>query len=107
MTENDRTVRLGNRLRELREAKGMTRAELGEAAGLSERAIIKWERGEREPGWFNITALAEALGVSCEAFAEPAARKPTGSGRSKKDAGPADKKALEPLPEAKPKRRKN
>jgi hypothetical protein len=52
---------------------------------LSERAVIQWELGEREPGWFNVVALAQALGVSVEAFTvEPSPMEPPGRGRPRK-----------------------
>jgi transcriptional regulator with XRE-family HTH domain len=78
------------RLRELREQKGMSREELASQAGVSVRGLIKWELGEREPGWSNVLALAAALGVTTEAFHQPPAqREPAKPGR------PAAKKAEE------------
>lgn len=68
MAKDERCVRFGKRLRELREAKGMSRKQLAESMGLSERAIVQWELGEREPGWFNVLALCESLGVDCSSF---------------------------------------
>lgn len=69
MAKDERLVRFGHRLRELREEKEMSRKQLVDLTGLSERALIKWELGEREPGWFNVLALAHALNVGVEAFA--------------------------------------
>lgn len=91
MAEKDpRKVQFGNRLRELREAAGLSREELASKVGLSAGAIIQWEVGVREPGWLNVVALAAALGVTCEAFArEPADRELPGPGRPRKaDAEP-------------------
>ena len=80
--KDPRKARLGNRIRELREAAGLTREQLGAAARVSVRAVVQWELGEREPGWFNMLALAAALGVDCRAFAaEPADRPPPAVGR--------------------------
>ncbi len=86
MTEkNPKMVRLGGRIRELREGAGLSREQLGEAAGVSVRAVVQWELGEREPGWFNMLALAEALGVDCRAFTQaPAERPSAGPGRPRK-----------------------
>jgi transcriptional regulator with XRE-family HTH domain len=82
-------VRLGNRIRELREQAGLTREQLGEAAGLSARAVQQWELGDREPGWFNMVALADALAVSCDAFRqEPAPAPEPQRGRPRKAAPP-------------------
>jgi hypothetical protein len=40
--------------------------------------VAKLEQGIREPTWETAVALAQALGVSCEAFLqEPAARPPS------------------------------
>lgn len=58
----------GPRLRVLREAAGLTQAQLAEGAGLHPQAVVKLERGEREPAWATVLALAEALGVDCLAF---------------------------------------
>jgi transcriptional regulator with XRE-family HTH domain len=59
------------RLRELREEKGMTQGQLAGMAGVSEQAVAQWERGLREPTWSNMVAVADALGVSTEAFRQP------------------------------------
>jgi transcriptional regulator with XRE-family HTH domain len=76
---------LGDRIRELREGAGLGREQLAAAAGVSVRAVVQWELGEREPGWFNMLALAEALGVDCTAFTRaPAERTPAGPGRPRK-----------------------
>src|SRR5262245_21543242 len=86
MPEKDpKKVQLGNRIRELREAAGLSREQLATAAGVSVRGIVQWELGEREPGWFNMLALSEALGVDCNAFVQvPAERPPGGPGRPRK-----------------------
>src|SRR5947209_11904322 len=76
----------GGRVRELREGRGWTREELAKAAGVSVRAIVQWERSEREPSWSNVLALAAALGVECTAFTtRPEDREPPGRGRPTKE----------------------
>jgi transcriptional regulator with XRE-family HTH domain len=78
-------VQLGDRIRELREEAGLSREQLADGAGVSVRAVIQWELGEREPGWFNMLALAQALAVQVSAFLkEPAPRPQTGPGRPPK-----------------------
>jgi putative transcriptional regulator len=73
------------RLKELREAAGLTQGQLAEKADVSHRAISAWEQGWREPSWSIVVALAEALGVGVEAFLEPPkARPPAGPGRPPK-----------------------
>jgi transcriptional regulator with XRE-family HTH domain len=86
VTEKDpKKVRLGNRIRQLREEAGFSRKQLAETAGVSLRAVVQWELGEREPGWFNVLALAEALGADCTAFTQrPAERPRSGPGRPRK-----------------------
>ena len=75
------------RLRELREAAGWTQEQLAERVGVKREAVARWEAGKREPGWSNVLALAEALGVDCTAFTQaPAERPSTGPGRPKKEA---------------------
>jgi transcriptional regulator with XRE-family HTH domain len=68
------SVAFGLRLKELREAAGLTQAQLAERAGLHRQGIVKLERGEREPAWGTVLALVEALGVSCDEFRQPPTR---------------------------------
>jgi DNA-binding XRE family transcriptional regulator len=58
------------KLRELREAKGVTQAQLAESAGLSKGGIADLEQGRRKPTLETAQKLARALGVSCTAFDE-------------------------------------
>src|SRR5205085_1779777 len=61
----------GRKLRELREAKGMSQQRLAQAAGVSQNGLSHWERGAREPGWSAVVSLARVLGVDCRVFEEP------------------------------------
>jgi transcriptional regulator with XRE-family HTH domain len=63
----------GPELRRVREGKGLTQKELGDAAGIHPNTVAKLERGEMEPSWQMVLALATALGVDCGAFAAPVA----------------------------------
>ncbi len=63
----------GPRLKELREAAGLTQGQLADRAALHPQAVVKLERGEREPAWATVIALAKALGASCEDFLKAAA----------------------------------
>ena len=44
-------------------AKGWTQRQLGEAIGVDNTQIAKWERGERKPKLEALLKLGEALGV--------------------------------------------
>lgn len=61
----------GRRLRELREAAGLTLAALGERAGMSYQNVARLERGDRDPTWPTLIRLADALGVGLDAFRDP------------------------------------
>jgi transcriptional regulator with XRE-family HTH domain len=74
--KDPKKVQLGQRIRELREGRGLTREQLAGAARVSVRAVVQWEIGVREPGWFNVLALCVALGVDCRAFAEAPSQAP-------------------------------
>jgi len=63
-----------DRLRELRTEAGLTQAELAVRAGLHPQAVVKLEAGEHQPTWATVTALADALGLSCQAFRVPPSR---------------------------------
>jgi transcriptional regulator with XRE-family HTH domain len=60
----------GRKLRQLRTAAGLTRAALAERSGLHAYGIVKLENGTREPSWRSLLALARALGVPCQEFAD-------------------------------------
>lgn len=54
----------GDWLREQREQKGLTRAELARLAGVSEGAISKWESGKQEPRYRELIKIADVFEVS-------------------------------------------
>jgi len=54
---------VGRRIREVREARGMTQADLAEALGRTPTSISYWENGQRSPGLDDIVVLARVLGV--------------------------------------------
>jgi transcriptional regulator with XRE-family HTH domain len=68
----------GARLKELREAKGLTQEALARAAEVSVSSVSKLEQRDLDPSWSTVQALAAALGVDCTAFAvaEPVGDKP-------------------------------
>lgn len=59
------------RLRMVREARGLSRRELAERAGLSSSALSLLERGKRRPTYPTLRALAEALEVEPEDLLGP------------------------------------
>ena len=66
-----RVTEFGRRLRLLREAAGLSLAELGErAGGIGYQNIARYERGAVEPNWPTVLDLAAALGVGVEQFAD-------------------------------------
>ena len=61
----------GARLKQLREAAGLSQAALAGRAGLHPFGVAKIEQGLRSsPGWDTVLALARALGVGVAAFEE-------------------------------------
>ncbi len=76
------------RLRELREGAGLTQEQLAEKLGTTVRNISRLETGAQEPTWPTVLALAQAFGVTCEAFCQqPAALPPNRRGRPPKKPG--------------------
>ena len=57
-------VKIGGRLKELRERNLLTQAELGAAAGVSRDQVSRIERDEVDPRFSTIRKLARALGVA-------------------------------------------
>lgn len=84
-------MKFGERLRELRDALGMSREALATASGVPFGTIHGYEIGRRAPSLAATVKLAKALGVTCEAFAgcddiggaeeEEPAKKPKGKGK--------------------------
>ena len=64
-------VRIGQRIKMIREARGMTRTELGMLIGLDQNRIQQYENGRRKPKLPLLKKIAEALGVSMIALMEP------------------------------------
>jgi transcriptional regulator with XRE-family HTH domain len=98
VTEVPEAAWFGGRLRELREAAGLTQPQLAERVGISTRQVSRLETGEQVATWPTVLALAKALGVDCTAFttppaAEAAATRPRG--RPRRAAG-AEGAELEP-----------
>ena len=56
-------IALGSLIREAREQKGMSVAELAEAVGFKRRRLVRIEAGELDPRFDGLMALADGLGV--------------------------------------------
>ena len=57
---------LGERIAELRKAKGISQEELGDILSTSRQAISKWERGEADPDISRLKDLAVYFNVSID-----------------------------------------
>lgn len=54
---------MGDKIRALREARGLSQNDLAEALGINQSTVSNWERGKIEPTLFNVRRLANILGV--------------------------------------------
>jgi transcriptional regulator with XRE-family HTH domain len=71
----------------------LTQAELADKAGVHHHSLTKLEHGDRDPSWFTVLALAEALGCEPNDFlpddsdeaGESAPRRPGRPKRSEDD----------------------
>jgi transcriptional regulator with XRE-family HTH domain len=68
-----------DRLRNAREKKGLSQAQLAERAGFQPSAISHFESGRRSPSFENLNKLADALGVTID-YLLGRIEEPTGSG---------------------------
>ncbi len=55
---------IGERIRLLREAKGLAQSKLAQTAGIGRVTLVRTERGEQSPRYDTLMALAKALGIS-------------------------------------------
>jgi transcriptional regulator with XRE-family HTH domain len=77
------TMTFAEKLRELRDAAGLSQVKLARASGLTFGTVHGYGLGRRKPSFANVLKIARALGTTCEAFAdcedldgvEPPARK--------------------------------
>lgn len=70
----------GERLHALREAAGLSQAQVAEKLGLAQRSYSQWERRAVALRHDQLEALAEALGISLAELIGAAESKPRGSG---------------------------
>ena len=66
---------LGGRIRERREAVGLTQAELSSRAGIGRVTLTRIEKGEHSPRTETLTAVARTLGAEVEDLILPASRR--------------------------------
>lgn len=64
----DTLARLGMQMRKARKARGFTQEQLADRSGVSVRHIAKIEKGEINPSFEVLSALAAALGRSFDAI---------------------------------------
>ena len=70
--EGDRSAaRIGERIKKIREAREMTRAELGMLVGLDQNRVQQYENGRRKPKLPLLKKIAYALGVNTIALMDP------------------------------------
>lgn len=65
------TEALGRRIRDLREAKGITQRDLAEELNVSGQAVSNWERGITPPDLDNLVAVASYFGVLTDDLLRP------------------------------------
>jgi transcriptional regulator with XRE-family HTH domain len=63
-------VTFAERLRELRDAAGLSEARLAELSGVGFASVHEYGLGRRKPSLAAAVKLARALGVDCTAFAD-------------------------------------
>ena len=59
----DRSI-IGQKIAQLRKAKGMTQAELADKLGVSHQAVSQWERSETLPDILTLPLIAQIFGES-------------------------------------------
>ena len=66
---------MGERIRDLRMALGMTQSDLAERMNVTDKAVSKWERNLSRPDIDSIPRLAEILGASVQELLDAPAKK--------------------------------
>lgn len=55
-----------HRIKDLREAKGLTQEQVAQKLGVTQGTIAHWESGARTPTLTNMVKIADVLGVSLD-----------------------------------------
>lgn len=63
-------MRFAEKLRTLRDGAGLSEAELANQSGLTFASVHGYGLGRRKPSFAAVVKIAQALGVTCEAFAQ-------------------------------------
>lgn len=71
INEDRSGARIGERIKKIREAREMTRAELGALVGLDQNRVQQYENGKRKPKIPLLKKIAAALGVETIALMDP------------------------------------
>ena len=71
INEDRSGARIGERIKKIREAREMTRAELGALVGLDQNRVQQYENGRRKPKLPLLKKFAYALGVNTIALMDP------------------------------------
>ena len=71
INEDRSGARIGERIKKIREAREMTRAELGMLVGLDQNRVQQYENGRRKPKLPLLKKFAYALGVNTIALMDP------------------------------------
>lgn len=65
-------MNIGERMKQIREEKGLTQNEVAQRAGVTAASLSRWENEEREPTFQNVQRIAQALGATmAEMVKEP------------------------------------
>lgn len=72
-------MNIGDKIRELRESKGLLQSELAVILGVSDKAVSSWENGNRTPRMGPIEKLANYFQVPKSYFFDDEANKPYSS----------------------------
>jgi transcriptional regulator with XRE-family HTH domain len=70
MSKSETLIRLGQRIRELREGHNITQEQLGFASGLDRTYISDLERGNRNPSVLGLEKLAIGFGITISELLE-------------------------------------
>ncbi len=69
--DDDAPIRVGRRIRKIREARNLTLSQAAERIGTSAEMLQRYETGQRKPKKGRLEEIASALGVSSMALSDP------------------------------------